>query len=142
MNLEDPEVVKKVIGWQRELRELTGNHRLVLMPLRRLPNSCLIDIEDLEHIVCDVTGVGKEELSGKCRKRGIVIARHLMAYLGTQLTTLSLSSIGARMNKDHTTIIHGRDNIKDLIDVGDATVCLAISKINAQIEKINSSEPS
>lgn len=136
MELDDPEIVKKIIGWEKELREVMGNKRVVLMAFKKAPQEDKVDIKDLIKIVCDVVGVPKKEIDGKRRKREYVVARQLIAYFGMSVSAQTLSSIGAWINKDHTTVIHGRDTIKDLLEVGDEVICTAVAQVNKKIEEL------
>jgi chromosomal replication initiation ATPase DnaA len=135
MELDDPEIVKKIIRWQKELRQDTGNQRVILMAFKQAPTHEKIDIKDLMNIVCDVIGVPIKSLSSKSRKRELVVARHLISYFGVSVSAQTLTSIGAQMNKDHTTIIHGRETIKDLLEVGDEVVCTAVAQINKRLQE-------
>lgn len=140
MELDDPEIVKKIISWEKELRDATGNRRVVLMAFKQAPADEKVDIKDLMKIVCDVVGVPIYKLSTKSRKRELVVARHLISYFGVSVTTQTLSSIGAQMNKDHTTIIHGRETIKDLLEIGDEVVCSAVAQINRKLQEMNNAD--
>lgn len=66
--------------------------------------------------VCQLTQIDYEALVSRCRKREIVIARQLAMWLMCKHTTLSLSAIAGLLGlKNHTTVIHGRETIDDLI---------------------------
>lgn len=56
------------------------------------------------------------------RKREVVIARHLIVTWLHENTTWSLKSIGKYMNRDHSTIIHAKENIYGLITVDKPTI--------------------
>jgi hypothetical protein len=56
------------------------------------------------------------------RKREVVMARHLIATWLHENTTWSLKSIGKYMNRDHSSIIHAKDNIYSLITVDKPTI--------------------
>ena len=49
----------------------------------------------------------------KSRKRHIVLSRHLLHYALRTKTTLTLESIGKLTERDHATVIHGIQYIKD-----------------------------
>lgn len=73
--------------------------------------------EDIINMVAERKGLCPKEMITKTRKREIVYARQLCAYLLTKFTILSLSVIGKRLGgRDHTTVIHCRQLIMDLID--------------------------
>ena len=58
-----------------------------------------------------VSGMTKQ----KTRKREIAYARQLAMYLIHRTTSLSLKSIGLLFKRDHTTVIHANNTIKDLL---------------------------
>jgi chromosomal replication initiation ATPase DnaA len=69
-------------------------------------------VSSLIKAVCQVFAVGKDDLVGKRRMAYIVTPRHVLYYLGYQNTSHSLPSLGRFLDKDHTTLIYGRDKIK------------------------------
>ncbi len=52
----------------------------------------------------------------KSRKREIVVTRQVCMYVLNRETTYSLSEIGAKFNKDHSTVHHACKTISNLID--------------------------
>lgn len=60
------------------------------------------------------------EITIKSKKREFVYPRQVCFYLLSKYSGLSLKEIGAMVgHKDHTTVIHNRDLIKDLMDTDD-----------------------
>lgn len=53
----------------------------------------------------------------KSRLRDVADARHLIMYLSHQLTDLSSGSIGQRLNRSHTTVLHGINAIETRLSV-------------------------
>ena len=66
------------------------------------------------------------------RKREIVLARQTAMLLIRKQTPLSLKSIGELFGKDHTTVIHSIQTLKDLMSV-DNQVAEDITFINNQL---------
>ena len=56
------------------------------------------------------------------RKREVVMARHLIATWLHENTTWSLKTIGKYMRRDHSSIIHAKDSIYNLITVDKPTI--------------------
>lgn len=52
-------------------------------------------------------------VTSKSRIRDVVLARHALAYYMKKHTEFSLMYIGSMMGKDHATIIHSVNQIKD-----------------------------
>lgn len=55
------------------------------------------------------------ELVSQARSTKYITPRHIVMYLAKELTNLSYPQIGAWFNRDHSTIVHGHDKIKDMI---------------------------
>lgn len=56
------------------------------------------------------------EIRGPSRKKVICLPRHVIMYLCTKYTGYSLPHIAAKFGRcDHTTILHARDKIRELI---------------------------
>lgn len=58
-------------------------------------------------------------LRSETRKREYVKARQILFWIQEQLTTLSLNKIGGPYGKDHSTVLHGKRIINDLVAVND-----------------------
>lgn len=71
--------------------------------------------EKIMSVVSARYGTTKDELRGKSKKREIVEARHVCAYLIRELTGYSLNQIGALLNRDHTTIMNSCEVTKTQI---------------------------
>ena len=77
-------------------------------------------ISNLGSILRDVADKAKvpiEELKSKSRQRDLVEARQIYFYISKNKTSASLAKIGAEVNRDHATVIHGLrtfENVRDL----------------------------
>lgn len=133
MTLAHPDVKRKIKEWESELREMTGNKTLLVVAF--LPPSVKCGLKDLVPIICDETNCPVENITMKSRSPEIVQTRQLLSYYGT-LSGLSLHSVAKELGfRDHTTVIHGRDRIKDLIETGDKWACDMVIKINKRLEE-------
>lgn len=74
-------------------------------------------------IINAVTGfynVTKSELTGKCKKKELVLPRQVCCYLMCELLSLPLMSIGKELgDRNHTTILYSRDKVENMIAVND-----------------------
>lgn len=71
------------------------------------------------------------EIMGETRTRAIVLARHIVMFLGRKVCGYSLPKIGQRLNnRDHTTILHGIRRIERLIAT-DPVLAAQVSKLEA-----------
>ncbi len=94
-----------------------------------------ISIEQIQKAVTDYYVIKINSLLSKKRTKDIVLARQVAIYLSRELTDLSLTSIGEAFGRrDHTTIIHSYNKIKDKIkkDKGFKNI---INNLNLDIKK-------
>ncbi len=67
-------------------------------------------------LVCERFDVSREEITGKTRKREIVDARHVFCYLVNKyISKKTLSVVGAHINRDHASVIHGIKKTNNLM---------------------------
>ncbi len=72
------------------------------------------------HIVCDHFHVSPDDITSKKRNSEFVMPRQIIMYLCRELTETSLSNIGKILGKkDHTTVIHGYNKMKEEIKVNE-----------------------
>jgi len=135
--LEMPKEVIKYIAYniQNNIRELEGamisllaqsslNKREIDLELAKKvlrnfikSSSKEITIDTIQKMVCDYFDVPYEKLLQKTRKREIVQARQISMYLAKAFTKNSLKTIGEHFGgRDHTTVIHSCQTVKDLMD--------------------------
>ncbi len=67
-------------------------------------------------IVCNHLNVNVDHVKSKTRVKEYVYARHVTFYFLRKFTKLSLKTIGDMLNRDHTTVIHGLENLSDIMD--------------------------
>ncbi|MDD3232411.1 MAG: chromosomal replication initiator protein DnaA, partial [Clostridia bacterium] len=90
--------------------------------------------------VCKYYGVSKAELTGKRRSREFVEPRMMAIYLTNELLDMPLISIGKYFGgRDHTTIIHSRDKVTDLVK-NNKTVKNTVAELKEIITNTSKSE--
>lgn len=135
--LDMPKEVVKYIAYniQNNIRELEGalismlaqsslNKREIDLELAKKvlrnfvkSSSKEITIETIQKMVCDYYDVAYDKLLQKTRKREIVQARQISMFLAKAFTKNSLKTIGEHFGgRDHTTVIHSCQTVKDLMD--------------------------
>ncbi|MGK0366589.1 MAG: chromosomal replication initiator protein [Saprospiraceae bacterium] len=76
-----------------------------------------ISVEFIQDLVANHFDVPVEKLSGKTRKRHVVVARQLSMYLAKKMTDQSLKAIGDMFGgRDHSTVIYSCKTVQDLLD--------------------------
>jgi len=80
------------------------------------PGKRLLKTNDIIKVVCKYYNIKKEVLLGKKRNKEIVLPRQILIFLLREELDLSYKGIAREVGgKDHTTIIHNYNKIKNLI---------------------------
>ena len=74
-----------------------------------------ISISKIKQVVCKHFKVSLEDLNSKKKNNSVAWPRQIAMYLATELTSLSLPEIGREFNRDHTTVIHAKEKVKEEI---------------------------
>lgn len=75
-----------------------------------------VSVAQIKKIVCKHFKVSIEDLNSKKKNNSIAWPRQVGMYLATELTTLSLPEIGREFSRDHSTVVHAREKIKEEIE--------------------------
>jgi chromosomal replication initiation ATPase DnaA len=76
-----------------------------------------IKIEEIMAAVADYYEVTRSEILGSQRNYRVTHPRHMAMYLCCKHTTWSTPALGRHLgDKDHTTIMHARDRVKELVN--------------------------
>lgn len=93
--------------------------------------------------ICLSSGIPKEEVVGRSRKREIMYARHLLVYSLYSTNSFSLNDIGKRLgDRNHATIINSKYVVEDLVSVKDSLMYPLYLKIKHLINEDNISRSS
>lgn len=143
-------------GIQTNVRELEGSlFRLVsycsthdVVPTIAITKELLADTLSLEErkLAISVNAIKKvvgkafkidlEDFSSKRKTQSITWPRQIAMFLSTDLTDLSLPEIGREFNRDHSTVVHARDLIKEKIK-NDPFFAAEINRILADIKAVD-----
>jgi chromosomal replication initiator protein len=85
--------------------------REVLFPIRDLDFDTIIDR------VAEIHNMDRSTILSKTAKRHIALPRMIAVYLTLKTGKYTLKAIGARLKKDHSSIIYNRDVINDLMSI-------------------------
>ena len=85
--------------------------------------------------VCDYYSIGYNEITGKKKSKEIVEPRMMAIYLISDMLDIPLVTIGKLFGgRDHTTIIHSRDKITELMKKDHKTRTI-VSDLKSQISE-------
>ena len=85
-------------------------------------------------IVADHFNLDKEAILSEKRTKTVSIPRQICMYLCNELTNLTLTEIAVKLKRNHSTVIHGVDKIKDDILVDkelEETINVLKKKLNS-----------
>lgn len=92
------------------IRPLLGQNRSDL-PVK-------ITYKQVINSVCTYFNIKHSELTGPKRQKQLVLSRHMIMYILSEDLKLTVERIGEILGgRDHTTVMHGRDRIKKLLDI-------------------------
>lgn len=100
-----------------------------------------LNTEDLITIICDVCEVKWDDIVKQDRKIAPRMARQFYCYFAYAYQKKQLVTIAHRLQRDHTTVIHGRDRIITMVETNDELYMPYFIEIKNRIEKIINSEP-
>lgn len=75
-------------------------------------------IKEIKKIVADYYGIEISSFESRDRTKFISKARHVAMYLACEYTKKSVTEIGLDFNRDHASVIHARDKVKDELKTG------------------------
>lgn len=86
--------------------------------LGQAPKKPLIaDHKQVLSIICSFFDISLKDLTGPKRQKELVLPRHIAMYLLSEELRLTVEKIGQILGgRDHTTIMHGRDKMKKLMN--------------------------
>ena len=93
-----------------------------------------VSISKIQRQVADYFNLDPGTLLSKSRKKFYTLPRHIAMYLTRELTSMSLPEIGNFYKRDHTSVIHACDKIKNLINF-DADTKNTINELRYRINR-------
>lgn len=67
-------------------------------------------------VVCEFYGISEDDVKRKDRRRDKVWCRQVYYFLSLKLTNMTMAELGRELNQDHTTVIHSRQTVQDILD--------------------------
>ncbi len=75
-----------------------------------------INVNTIKKIVGKRFNIKMEDFNSKRKTQSVAWPRQIAMFLVTDLTDLSLPEIGREFNRDHSTVVHARDLVKETIE--------------------------
>lgn len=95
-----------------------------------------INVNSIKKIVGKHFNIKMEDFNSKRKTQSIAWPRQIAMYLTTELTDLSLPEIGREFNRDHSTVVHARDVVKDKV-AADPFFAAEINQIILDIKAVD-----
>ena len=76
--------------------------------------------EDIQKI-CDIMGMDRETIFDKTSKKEYVETRHIIIYVLSKKYEIGWTKMGEMIGRNHSTCIHGFNNIVDLLEINQLT---------------------
>lgn len=95
-----------------------------------------INVNTIKKVVGKHFNIKIEDFNSKRKTQSVAWPRQIAMFLTTELTDLSLPEIGREFNRDHSTIVHGRDLVKEKIDT-DPFFTAEINQIITEIKSVD-----
>lgn len=135
ISIQSPEVRERIAGWQTELRDMTKDETVKLVPV--VASEVNLSLVQIAETVIFVTGIEYHRLCSKSRKREIVLARFLVCYLSYKKNHISWKDIGEYLGgRDHTSAMHGHKAITDFLDAGDSATVRYVEEIGVYLGEL------
>lgn len=84
--------------------------------LNHQPKKAVQNPKQVLSVFCDYFSLNLKDLTGPKRQKELVLPRHMAMYILSEEFNMTVEAIGRMFGgRDHTTVMHGRDKIKELI---------------------------
>ena len=94
----------------------------------------VINFDMIVEATAEYYNINPDVIFSKSRVRDVADARQIIMYLSQKLTNLSSSAIGQKLNRTHTTVLHGIQQVEDRVSFT-KDLAPAVSAIEADLRK-------
>ena len=95
-----------------------------------------VNVNSIKKIVGKHFNIKMEDFNSKRKTQSVAWPRQIAMFLTTDLTDLSLPEIGREFNRDHSTVVHARDTVKEKINT-DPFFAAEINQIILDIKAVD-----
>lgn len=107
----------------------------LLADLLVLDSDKSVNVNTIKKIVGKHFNIKMEDFNSKRKTQSVAWPRQIAMFLTTELTDLSTPEIGREFNRDHSTVVHARDLVKDKINT-DPFFTAEINQIITEIKAV------
>ena len=95
-----------------------------------------VNVNTIKKMVGKHFNIRMEDFNSKRKTQSVAWPRQIAMFLTTDLTDLSLPEIGREFNRDHSTVVHARDTVKEKINT-DPFFAAEINQIILDIKAVD-----
>ena len=95
-----------------------------------------VNVDHIKKVVAKHFKINLDDFSSKRKTQSIAWPRQIAMYLCTELTDMSLPEIGRDFKRDHSTVVHARDLVKEKVQF-DPFFASLITQMIADIKAVN-----
>ncbi len=95
-----------------------------------------VNVNTIKKVVGKHFSIKIEDFNSKRKTQSVAWPRQIAMFLTTDLTDLSLPEIGREFNRDHSTVVHARDTVKEKV-ASDPFFAAEINKIILDIKAVD-----
>jgi hypothetical protein len=93
-----------------------------------------ISVRRVVEVTAGHFGTTVPDLISHCRKQPLTRRRQIAMYVARKVTGRGLPFIGHKLDRHHTTVLHGVRVVKGLLDAGDGETIAAVNQIVEQLQ--------
>lgn len=99
-------------------------------------NNAFVSVNAIKKVVGKHFSIKIEDFGSKKKNQSIAWPRQIAMYLSSTMTDLSLPEIGREFNRDHSTVVHARDLVRDTINT-DPFFAAEVNRIILDIKAVD-----
>jgi chromosomal replication initiation ATPase DnaA len=131
------DTVRKLVKstWENHQMALAIAREAGLIPDEKVEKDIKLSVYSYDKLIDLMKDYFKVDFTKNSRQRHIVDARHIVYYMLKKYTGLTLLQIGQLIgSKDHTTVIHGIEKVRNLLLACDNDITLHVTDLSELIE--------
>ena len=97
-----------------------------------------VNVHTIKKVVAKHFKIEMEDFASRRKTQSVAWPRQIAMFLCTELTDMSLPEIGRDFNRDHSTVVHARDLVKEKVK-NDPFFAAEINQIISDIKAVNKS---
>jgi len=98
-------------GWYKSRKAIDEGQRYKVLKRTH------IMLQDIKRLICEYYAIEMSELVGKKRSRHLVWPRQVYSHMASELVpSATVKDIGRSIHRDHSTVLHSRSKVADIMD--------------------------